>query len=92
MEPFLEELLLGTSSMKTTRKALIDYDNVLHIAIQTLKRRLHLVTTNTEEESEPNNGSDLDSDAMSENDKCKYGRGHSFDNFFRSTGGLKARL
>ena len=38
--------------MKTTRKALIDYDNVLCIAIQTLKRRLHLVTTNTEEESE----------------------------------------
>ena len=82
MEPFLEELLLGASSMKTTRKALIDYDNVLRIAIQTLKRRLHLVTTNTEEESEPNDGSDLDSDVMSENDKCKYGRGHSFDNFF----------
>ena len=91
-EPFLEELLLGASSMKTTRKALIDYDNVLHIAIQTLKRRLHLVIANTEEESEPNDDSDLDSDAMSENDKYKYGRGHSFDNFFPFYGWFEGKI
>ena len=78
--------------MKTTRKALIDYDNVLRIAIQTLKRRLHLVTTNTEEESEPNNGSDLDSDATSENDKCKYGRGHSFDKFSPFYGWFEGKI
>ena len=61
-EPFLKELFLGASSMKTTRKALIDYDDVLHITIQTLKRRLHLVIANTDEEREPN-----DDYTMSEN-------------------------
>ena len=90
-EIFLEELLLGASSIKTTRKALIDYDNVIQISIQTLKCRLYLVNSNKEEESEPTDDSDLYTDSLSENDEYKYGRGHSFDKFSRSTGGLKAR-
>ena len=55
--------------MKTTRKDLITYDNVVQIAIQTFKCRLYLVDANKEEERKPTDDSDLDNDALSENDE-----------------------